>query len=373
MYNLTGVDIVLDITVSNGGEDNAVWHAREFILVARMCNFMCLSCVNSSATGCFSCDPAVPYLLSGTTCAPLCLTGYGNTTDPALCVLCSTNCTMCYEVYDNCSICKNNYYLYLNPILGYTNCYNPCPPLYFANTTAKTCDICHANCTTCMKNKTYCQSCVSGYGWYNFNCFNPCMDFFYSSNSTSNCTKCMTGCITCTDNITCSVCTNISTTVYYLGGTTCHTVCPAPTYGTTNDGNGPQQCVGCDASCATCTGSPSPCQSCNPSYYLYNNTCGTTCPTGYIQYASMNLCLDCNAFCVDVTIAMSFSDSMNRQIYIDMIFTKDLNFTSFDYMNFQTIFISNSQMSSFTVSYAITGNNTYRITVSPIGYIFLYN
>jgi hypothetical protein len=68
---------------------------------------------------------------------------------------------------------------------------------------------------------------------------------------------------------------------------------------------------------------------------------------------------------------------MSTEIYIDMTFTQSLNFTSFNYQNFQTITISSSNMaytlSMFTVTYKLMSGSAYRISLKPAGYIFLYN
>ena len=74
---------------------------------------------------------------------------------------------------------------------------------------------------------------------------------------------------------------------------------------------------------------------------------------------------------------MYFSNALNNQIYIDMMFSQNLNFSSFDYQNFQTITISSSNiqytLDMFDVSYQLISGSTYRIKLKPTGYIFLYN
>lgn len=72
---------------------------------------------------------------------------------------------------------------------------------------------------------------------------------------------------------------------------------------------------------------------------------------------------------------MYFPDATNGQIYVDMSFTEDIDFTTFPYETFQTFQIKSQlytvQMFSFT--YQIINARTYRIIVEPKGYIFLYN
>ncbi len=60
-----------------------------------------------------------------------------------------------------------------------------------------------------------------------------------------------------------------------------------------------------------------------------------------------------------------------------MIFSQRLNFAVFDYVNFQDITITSTEMkydmSMFTVSYEIKNQAFYRIILEPVSYIFLYN
>ena len=60
-----------------------------------------------------------------------------------------------------------------------------------------------------------------------------------------------------------------------------------------------------------------------------------------------------------------------------MQFTEDLDFTTFDYQNFQTINITSKDlaytMDMFNVTYTQISNSCYRITLEPKTYIFLYN
>lgn len=141
-HNTTGDSITVSFT-SDNSDSVAIWDAREFIFVAKLCNIYCLSCFGSNINQCTSCDATVGYMLSGTTCATSCLSGYGMTADPSLCVLCDVQCIVCYDLSDNCTSCKtsggNAAYLYDNTTAGYFQCVNPCPTGYFANTTSRAC------------------------------------------------------------------------------------------------------------------------------------------------------------------------------------------------------------------------------------------
>lgn len=154
-------------------------------------------------------------MLSNTTCATSCLTGYGNTSDPGVCVLCDILCIVCYEVGDNCSSCNqtspSRAYLFDNTTVGYTQCVNPCPDGYFANTTSRACELCDGNCTECNFNSTYCYACQSGFSWYNYKCLSPCItglyQFYDNSTNTSNCSQCPNVCLSCDNYTVCTACT----------------------------------------------------------------------------------------------------------------------------------------------------------------------
>lgn len=76
-------------------------------------------------------------------------------------------------------------------------------------------------------------------------------------------------------------------------------------------------------------------------------------------------------------MAMYFSNALNSQIYIDMVFSQNIDFKTFDYKNFQTISIDSGNMhytiDMFNVTYQIKSGSSYRIILKPSGYIFLYN
>ncbi len=70
---------------------------------------------------------------------------------------------------------------------------------------------------------------------------------------------------------------------------------------------------------------------------------------------------------------MYFPSPTNSELYIDMAYSLDLDFNSFNWQTFQTVSITNNDINNFDITYAITGNNSYRLIVKPKGFIFLYN
>lgn len=147
----------------------------------------------------------------------------------------------------------------------------------------------------------------------------PCPTGFYYTNGTNNCTLCPLVCQQCLNSTQCTVCTTSGPNTAYLLGSTCYTTCPAGNY-SYND-SGVNLCYPCSLTCATCTGDPSPCQSCNNGSFLYIDVCQSTCPTGYIAYVPLNKCLDCNIYCVSLSIKMWFPTVTNSLLYIDMTYS----------------------------------------------------
>lgn len=77
--------------------------------MAYLCNVACLSCNDTGTVDvCFSCDTSNNYRLSNYTCDTTCLTGFGQTDDPGLCVFCNLYCSACYRQWDNCSACTTS-------------------------------------------------------------------------------------------------------------------------------------------------------------------------------------------------------------------------------------------------------------------------
>lgn len=194
-----------------------LWGLREFIIIIRKCDVLCLTCFGASSTSCNSCvQTPTMYWLSNTTCSLTCLSGYGQQTVPNFCIKCDVKCTSCFDDPLNCSACvksgPNQAYVYTaDPLVAYSECVNPCPAGTFANKTTQTCDPCNTNCSTCINSVNYCLSCKdtsSGFtfGWANWICYDPCPAQYMLDGT--NCTKCSPYCLVCTGvSTSCTSCT----------------------------------------------------------------------------------------------------------------------------------------------------------------------
>ncbi len=241
-----------------------------------------------------------------------------------------------------------------------------CPVGMYANTTDRVCYLCDPECLSCQFNSSYCYSCDTalGYAWLNFACLSSCPTPYFLSNSSANCTICSSYCQSCTGTATnCSVCTLSGTYMAYLWGHSCVVTCPTQTYSSST--GGVNMCVSCDASCLVCTSSPSPCTSCAATYYLYQSTCIPVCPDGYFADNSTSSCLSCDIACVSLSMSMYFPNTVHSQIYVDMVFSQDMDFTTFPYASFQTFSINSDlyTIDMFQISYQLLNTTSYRVII----------
>ena len=297
------------------------------------------------------------------------------------CIRCDSRCTACYLTPTVCSACTTSG---LNTSFLYTSnssCLASCPASFFANRVGQICTPCNVNCSTCIYNADYCTSCVTGFSWYNYVCYKPCPAGTF--NNILNCSKCDVYCDLCVDSATlCTLCKTAGPFLSYLYNPTnpsgsCLRTCPAGFYASSLGGI--NLCPACDVSCAYCTGNPTPCQQCSPGYYFYSDACNKDCPAPLFptNATGSGQCLDCNVVCADMNLSMQFSNSLSSQIYVDLVSSQSLNFSTFDYKNFQTITVTSRNLQytldMFDVSYKFLSERSYRIVLKPKGYIFLYN
>jgi len=177
-----------------------------------------------------------------------------------------------------------------------------CLTTQFADTATWTCASCSSSCLTCTVNSTHCSTCAVGY----------ILDTTISASLPGACTnKCPTGTANDTTNIlgtgvgckcnytvcktcngTINNCTSCDAT--FLQNNTCVTSCPTGFF------NISSVCSSCSSNCQTCTSS-TVCTNCSSNYVLSpTNTCGTTCTTYYsivTQSNGIKICLSCGTGC----------------------------------------------------------------------------
>jgi hypothetical protein len=203
-------------------------------------------------------------------------------------VLCSDFCTSCYGTSStNCYSCKNlSGTIY---VLSGNSCATTCDTGYFipsTDPTTQVCKNCDVSCLKCTLNSTNClvNQCNIGYIYFSINstCLNPCPNGYYNNSGVCN------------------------------------------------------QCV---SMCLTCSGSSSTCTSCSDGLYLFSGSCLNSCPIAgnWIANTILNLCQDCNLYCIKLNIIMFTDGTSTSPLYILMNFTENINFNDFPIKNFQNI------------------------------------
>lgn len=174
---------------------------------------------------------------------------------------------------------------------------------------------CPATCSTC-DNLTYCTSCGTSLGGqsylYNYSCIFNCPTGTYANTTNFTCIVCDISCATCYGPFSsnCLTCANVSSggtiTFYYLavGESNCATNCPDGQYINILI---PNYCQLCNSLCLLCQGSSNTCISCSTGFYLYGNTCLSTCPAATYADTMMDSCLSCNSACATCFAADTFS------------------------------------------------------------------
>lgn len=59
--------------------------------------------------------------------------------------------------------------------------------------------------------------------------------------------------------------------------------------------------MSCNFSCSQCAQSANNCLKCKPNFFLFNNTCLSTCPTQFFPNINSNLCQICVGYCYTCT------------------------------------------------------------------------
>ena len=180
-----------------------------------------------------------------------------------------------------------------------------CPSNQYKNVTSRRCLLCSSQCLTCQSNPNYCLTCsLSLFGanlfLYSNQCLLSCPIKFWGNIATRSCDACHAACTSCTSSglNSCQACGNISSTIYYkfIGADTCNTSCPD---GQFINASYPNFCQKCSPNCITCINSSDTCTNvnCSKNYYYLNNSCLATCPDNYYTDTTLRKCIQCTAGC----------------------------------------------------------------------------
>ena len=241
-----------------------------------------MNCSSSSNNSCLNCNTSLLRIYNSTSSSCPCDPGYYDS-GSAQCEICSLpcltcngasilNCTSCVGGYrligSSCikiTLCNNYYYM------GY--CVDRCP-----NTTyplANTCATCINYCQTCLSD-VLCSSCIASFYLFNGSCKGSCPVGTYAWNG--SCSACPRNCESCVyrQGIVCVSCV---ANFYLSADLSCNGACAGDQSHVIIEG----RCVECIWPCARCWNLTSTgCLSCKSGYILFNGSCLSACPNGYL-------------------------------------------------------------------------------------------
>ncbi|CDW75779.1 UNKNOWN [Stylonychia lemnae] len=224
-----------------------------------------------------------------------------------------------------CQTCQTNsptYCLSCNALSGKTilynnKCWDTCPNSQYYDSFQFKCMPCDIKCKSCNPlNPSECLTCNPLSAEYPFlsgnTCQNTCSFGFYGNSRTGTCDKCTSPCASCSGTPNnCTSCEQSSSSKF-LNGTQCLAACPPGTFVT--EGN---VCLKCDSTCLTCQGSANFCTSCasNKLLSLLENSCVDTCPFGKTIYnAAKKECELCDPKCQTCETKKSFCTSCQTEL-----------------------------------------------------------
>jgi proprotein convertase subtilisin/kexin type 5 len=277
------------------------------------CGTGCGSCSGASVTGdnkCLTCNDVNLKVLTtsdgkkncysiaagGTPAPPTGFTWNTQTLKWDYTTACYASCATCSgpgtdSTHQGCLTCKDGNF----PTSDVpTNCFSSNPGGYYNNLVAKQWQKCDATCASCS-NGDSCDVCASGkfQDPLSKKCVDNCSNGYFKDNNAMKCRPCVFPCANCTSQTACSSC---ATSAYTFNTATnqCVITCTANQF---KDPVG--NCVTCTPNCATCSNSYT-CNTCAPGFFMFQNNCVSTCPTGFYINTDTNgnkSCALCNSSC----------------------------------------------------------------------------
>ncbi|CAD8158195.1 unnamed protein product [Paramecium octaurelia] len=225
------------------------------------CSDPCNNC--SSSTICIDCITG--YYFFNNSCISTVPSGYyqsGNTL-----IKCPNICGNCISETE-CTSCPTNQYLLSK------QCIDKCPDKYYSLNFV--CYSCDASCLLCSSS-TVCTLCPDNYLHLSGKCYQNCPTKYYSLDQ--QCLSCQSSCATCVNGLECKTCPTSSP---YMSSNLCVSTCLANYY------IKEYACIKCSNECATCDDKG--CLTCIENYKYLNQTCVTSCPSGYQDLNNVGIC-----------------------------------------------------------------------------------
>ena len=296
----------------NCTQENCFWPCpyqqyADIVGECKKCHWTCQACTGPLETECSVCLPTdytIPGLKNcykkcpgtmvaqGLLCTEKCNAGYYN--DNSFCTQCNAPCTQC-ESKTNCQKCIEGYKVY-NGI-----CQKICPNGQY-RINDNFCSSCHQSCLECSSGlDSSCTECKSGVLYKGY-CLNKCPNFTYLIEK--QCFDCDVSCETCSGSLNTQCLTCKDKFLYKDLQGICYIECENFTLKTNNlcldncpvgfYADSRKYCEKCDETCNECLGpGPNSCKSCD--YYLFQQTCYTSCPDSTFAFGST--CEYCDISC----------------------------------------------------------------------------
>ena len=285
------------------------------------CDSSCVNCVVDK-NFCTSCRNTSWYLQKADgTCVEKCKAGTFGNDQTKICDSCSPTCVECSNLYNNCTVCDVQSYIYRSyhadtktyfcSSCGLDHFYpSPsgdcleckphcktcttatdclvCDPFYQQNYLNNTCEYCNSNCSYCQPlNFSRCDVCSNTSEYANpetGECWASCPSgYFIDRVDPKSCRQCSFLCKTCQSTIfNCTSCNSPDEVLLYNQTSnkySCESSCPI---GYFNDST-TKTCQACNQTCSHCRENSSNCIACQSPYSLYRNTCYSQCPIGTYQ------------------------------------------------------------------------------------------
>lgn len=258
------------------------------VVNCQQCHSNCLTCSDSSSSGCLSCLDVYASLISGS-CQ--CRAGYydADSSDGVSCQNCHESCATCEgPLVSSCISCIDPK---VAPVLGTCNCIEN---FYDADLSANlNCLPCHSNCRSCFgSGREDCLTCTDSLAIVQSGkC--TCPDQYYTvSSDFVNCRSCHLSCRTCEGPVSsnCLSCTDTLNAFLVIGsGCKCNNgffnengICQV-----CSDGFyiGENSCEPCHATCMACNGGKKNCLSCVKNAEMKGGS-DCACITPYFETAS---------------------------------------------------------------------------------------
>lgn len=238
------------------------------------CTSVCLVCEENM----YKCSLCIEgFYLFKHRCLPFCPPG--TYADDNKCLLCSSECQLCYGPFSsNCLACSPGYYLMDD------SCESHCPEKYFIDEEGR-CVPCHRSCESCI-GQSQCLSCAES-NYYRREIEEDCVFHACSQHYPDECGTCHNSrCETCFHADYCNICKTES--FWYKGD--CYDECPVSTYEILDE------CKKCGGKCFSCAHNPYDCTLCQNGFFRHQMFCLDKCPKGF--YGSKdNVCENCHTSC----------------------------------------------------------------------------